>query len=158
MSAHPIEQHAASSTTAGARFRKILVGFEGSPGAWRALAQALRLAASDGATVHVLTVIEHLPQYAATVGEMEEALTEAERQAALLQAEVRHAADLAGVRVETVRRAGHAAKTLVDYAREGGFDLLVLGHAGHSGVWGLFLGTTCDKVVRHAPCSVLVVR
>ncbi|MBX5490887.1 MAG: universal stress protein [Chloroflexi bacterium] len=158
MSVHPTEQHATSLTPAGARFRKILVGFDGSAGARRALAQALRLATSDGATVHVLTVIEHLPRYAATVSEMDDALAEAERQVALLQAEARRAADLARVPIESVRRAGHPAKTLVDYAREGGFDLLVLGHAGHSSVWGSFLGTTCDKVVRHAPCSVLIVR
>ncbi|HEY7065278.1 MAG TPA: universal stress protein [Chloroflexota bacterium] len=142
----------------GARFRKILVGFDGSPGARRALAQALRLATADGAAVEVLSVIEHLPRYAATVSEVEETREAAARHTALLQAEVRRAADLHGLAVETVVRAGHAAKLLVDYAQAGGFDLLVLGHAGHSGVWGLFLGTTSDKVVRHAPCSVLIVR
>jgi nucleotide-binding universal stress UspA family protein len=37
-------------------------------------------------------------------------------------------------------------------------DLIVIGHSGHSGVWGLFLGTTAEKVSRHAPCSILIVR
>src|SRR5205823_1585349 len=101
----------------GAPFRKILVGFDGSPGARRALAQALRLAALDGATVHVLSVIEHLPRYAATVSEVEETREAAERHAALLQAEVRGAADLRGLAVETMVRPGHAAKLMVDYAR-----------------------------------------
>jgi hypothetical protein len=35
---------------------------------------------------------------------------------------------------------------------------VVIGHTGHSGVWGLFLGTTAEKVSRHAACSVLIVR
>jgi nucleotide-binding universal stress UspA family protein len=35
---------------------------------------------------------------------------------------------------------------------------LIIGHRGHSGIWGRLLGTTADKVVDHAPCSVLVVR
>jgi nucleotide-binding universal stress UspA family protein len=139
-------------------FRKILVGFDGSEGSRRALAQALRIAACDGAAVTSLTVIEHLPRYAATVSEVDETREAEERHVALVQAEVRHAADRQGLAVETTVRAGHPAKVLVDYAREGGFDLLVLGHAGHSAVWGIFLGTTSDKVIRHAPCSVLVVR
>jgi len=156
----PHQTAARPDTPAGAgdRFRKILLGFDGSDGARRALAQALRLALSDGAVLHVLTVIERLPHYAATVGEVDEALEEGERNAALVQAEVRRAAELQGIEVHTVVRPGHAARTLVDYAQEGGFDLLVLGHAGHSSLWGLFLGTTSDKVVRHAPCSVLIVR
>ncbi len=35
-------------------------------------------------------------------------------------------------------------------------DLIVLGHSGHSAVWGRFLGTTAEKVSRHAHCSVLI--
>jgi nucleotide-binding universal stress UspA family protein len=36
--------------------------------------------------------------------------------------------------------------------------LVVVGHTGHSGVWGRFLGTTAEKVSRHAAGSVLIVR
>ncbi len=36
-------------------------------------------------------------------------------------------------------------------------DLLVVGATGHSGVWDVFLGSTADKLVAHAPTSVLVV-
>jgi hypothetical protein len=39
-----------------------------------------------------------------------------------------------------------------------GADLVVIGHSGLSGVWGLFLGTTAEKVSRHAACSVRIVR
>lgn len=144
-------------SAAAGPYRKVLVGFDGSAGARRALTQALRLAARDGATVHVLSVIEHLPHYAATVGDVDETREAAERHVALLQAEARRLTEQHGLDIETHVRAGHPAKALVDYAREGRFDLLVIGRAGHSGVWGMFLGTTSDKVVRHAPCAVLVV-
>jgi len=43
-------------------------------------------------------------------------------------------------------------------AQEGKFDLILVGHSGLSGVWAKFLGTTAEKVSRHAPCSVLIVR
>jgi len=55
-------------------------------------------------------------------------------------------------------RVGHAGQVLPHYALEVGADLLIIGHSGHSGIWGRLLGTTADKVVDHAPCSVLVVR
>ena len=41
---------------------------------------------------------------------------------------------------------------------EGKVDLILVGHSGLSGVWAAFLGTTAEKVSRHAPCSVLIVR
>jgi nucleotide-binding universal stress UspA family protein len=158
MDAHPTTTDDPPPPTDDAGYHRILVGFDGSPGARQALVRALRLAPCLGATVHVLSVMEHLPHYAATVGEVDEAREAAERETAIWQAEVRRAADLHGVAVETAVRAGHPARTLVDYAREGSFDLLVVGHSGRSGVWGMFLGTTTDKVTSHARCSVLVVR
>ena len=60
--------------------------------------------------------------------------------------------------IKTQIKIGHPARSLVDYASETGVDLLVLGHSGYSGIWGSFLGTTADKVIRHATCSVLVIR
>lgn len=62
------------------------------------------------------------------------------------------------MKLHTDTVAGNVAKSIVEYAATGAFDLLVIGQTGQSGVWGTFLGTTADKVVRHAPCSVLVVR
>jgi len=54
--------------------------------------------------------------------------------------------------------AGHPAQELVRAAKEVGADLIVLGHSGHSAVWGPLLGAVTEKVSRHAPCSVLIVR
>ena len=63
-----------------------------------------------------------------------------------------------GVDVNPEKRFGHPAQALVHYVKESHIDLLVIGHTGHSKLWGTFLGTTADKVVRHAESSVLVVR
>jgi nucleotide-binding universal stress UspA family protein len=43
-------------------------------------------------------------------------------------------------------------------AKDGGYDLLVMGHRGRSSVWGTFMGTMAEKVARHVTCSVLVIR
>jgi nucleotide-binding universal stress UspA family protein len=60
--------------------------------------------------------------------------------------------------MRTEIRAGHPAQEIVRAARDHGADLVVVGHTGHLGVWGRFLGTSAEKVGRHAACSVLIVR
>jgi nucleotide-binding universal stress UspA family protein len=137
--------------------RKIGVGFDGSGGSRRALREAIRLAALEKADLHVISV-EELPRYAGTVGEVIEEQDTANEAIKKLHDEAKQIAAEHGVQVMSVVRVGHPAKGLVDYSNETGLDLLVLGHTGHSALWGSFLGTTADKVIRHTPCSVLVVR
>ena len=139
-------------------FTKILVGYDGSPGAKKALGAACELAHSTGAEIWALAVLEHLPKYAASVGEVEEAT----RQGRAYLQEVldggRETARALGIELRVDQAAGQPALAIVRYADEGGFDLIVMGHSGHSGLWGTFLGTTADKAMRHAHCTVMVVR
>lgn len=139
-------------------FRKILLAYDGSNGAKRALAQAITLARANGAELWALAVEEHLPHFAGTVDEVLEEKEFADRYYGERLEEARERAAQAGVELKTALRPGHPARTIVDFARAGDFDLVVLGHSGHSEVWAMFLGTTAEKVSRHAPCSVLIVR
>jgi len=139
-------------------FAKILVGLDGSDGSKRALEQALALARLTGASVHALSVEEHLPAYAATVGEMQDEQRYKNQYFHQVQAEAEHAAVAAGVSLTHEVAAGHAAQLLVARARELRSDLIVLGHTGHSRLHNLFLGSTADRAVEHAPCAVLIVR
>jgi len=139
-------------------YRKILVGFDGSPGAQAALRHAIELARLFGAELWSLSVIE-IPQWGtATIAEIDEQRRIVEQELSTLQEAAHQQVTEFGVELHTVTRTGHPAQLLVQEAQRGAFDLLVIGHSGRSGVWGVFLGTTADKVVRHAPCSVLVVR
>ena len=61
-----------------------------------------------------------------------------------------------------------AAKTLIlegapgsvicDEAERHGYDLIVVGSHGRTGIKRYLLGSVAERVVRHAPCEVLVVR
>ena len=53
---------------------------------------------------------------------------------------------------------GAAATEVVRFAREGGYDLVVMGTHGRRGLRHLVLGSVAERVVREAPCAVLVVR
>ena len=139
-------------------FRKILLAYDGSTGAKRALDVALGLAHAAHAELWALAVEERLPHYAATIDEV----VEEKEFANHFYHECLSAAYLralqAGIELKSEIRVGHAARTIIDFTREGGFDLVVLGSSGHSKVWAMFLGTTAEKVSRHVPCTVLLVR
>lgn len=139
-------------------YRKILVGFDGSDGAKAAMRHAIELARTFDAELWSLSVIETPHWATATVGEIDEQRRLLEQELERLQQLACQQAAEYGIDLHAVTRMGHPAQLLVQEAQRGNFDLLVIGHSGRSGVWGVFLGTTADKVVRHAPCSVLVVR
>ncbi len=63
----------------------------------------------------------------------------------------------AGIGVDTDLRLGLASQAILEAAREGGVDLVVIGTRGLSGLGHLLLGSTAERVVQHAPCPVLSV-
>lgn len=55
-------------------------------------------------------------------------------------------------------REGVPASEICRFAREGDFDLIVIGTHGRTGIRHLLLGSVAEVVVRKAPCAVLTVR
>ncbi len=53
---------------------------------------------------------------------------------------------------------GNPAEVICQIAEEEGFDLIVIGCRGLSGIEAFFLGGVSDKVSQHAECPVLIVR
>jgi nucleotide-binding universal stress UspA family protein len=53
---------------------------------------------------------------------------------------------------------GDPATAIVERAASGGYDLLVLGTHGRTGLSHLLMGSVAEKVVRRAPCPILTVR
>lgn len=138
-------------------FKKILLAYDGSEGAQRALAAGIELAKLHGAELWALAVQERLPRFSGTIDEVQEEKEFANQQYGKLLESARRIAQEAGIKLRSTMRPGHPAKTILEVAKEGTFDLIVVGHSGLSGVWAL-LGTTAEKVSRHAPCSVIIVR
>lgn len=59
--------------------------------------------------------------------------------------------------VRTAKEVGEPALEIVEFARQGGFDLLVVGTHGRTGLRHALLGSTAERVVRRAGCPVLTV-
>lgn len=53
---------------------------------------------------------------------------------------------------------GDPATEIVRYARDAGMDQIVIGTHGRTGVERLLMGSVAERVMREAPCSVLVVK
>lgn len=60
--------------------------------------------------------------------------------------------------VELAVRIGPVDAAAVRYAEEHGVDVLVVGATGRTGLARLLLGSTAERVIRHAHCTVLVAR
>jgi nucleotide-binding universal stress UspA family protein len=139
-------------------FQKILVGYDGSKGGKAALERAAVAAKHYHAPLTALWVREPLPRHSDLPGEFEGEQEGADEYFKVRQREVAAAAARHGVIIGCELRRGHPAKAIVSLAREGNYDLIVIGHSDHSELWGRLLGDTADRVSDHAHCSVLIVK
>jgi nucleotide-binding universal stress UspA family protein len=139
-------------------WHKILVGLDGSEGANKALSVAVKLALECQAELHSISVEEKLPHYAATVGEVVESKQEAANYFRKLIAEAQQSARTSGVTLHGHVVPGHAVEAIVTFAKDGGFDLLVIGFMGHSKIFGRIWGSTSQNLAKLSPCMVLIVK
>ena len=109
--------------------------------------------ANSGSKVILLNVVEDIPGWAAA--ELPSNLLEKSRDH--IQSELKAIANASGVKMDVEVRSGHSYKTILDVAEEKQVDLIII--ASHRpGLQDYFLGSTAAKVVRHAACSVLIMR
>ena len=139
-------------------FQKILVASDGSGHAKKALTTAIGLAAGWSSELHMICVEEHLPHYAATVGEVLEEKSEEDGYFGALAKEAAREAAAAGVTLRVLITPGHEVETVLRYAEQMQADLLVIGFMGHSRVLGRIMGGSAANLTRLAPCAVLVVK
>lgn len=139
-------------------FRKILVGNDGSAGALHAVRTAITLAQQHGAELHEISVEEHLPRYGALMGEVVEAKQEARDFFHRVTQEAEAAATALNLRLTSHVIPGHPVEAITKFAKDGDFDLLIIGFTGHSNIFGRIWGGTSQNLVRLSPCTVLVVK
>ena len=63
-----------------------------------------------------------------------------------------------GIRLDEKLESGDPAKTIVQTAKDGDYDLILMGHKGHSTVSRFLLGSVSDHVIHYADRSVLLIR
>ena len=132
---------------------KIVVGYDGSDGAKRALERAITLVGDDGRITVVAAAETHV-RPGITEGarldpsEIERRRKDLEDAKALLESR--------GVDAELLEAQGDPGDVILDSAKDA--DLVVVGSRGLNPVQRLLLGSVSSKVVHRAECDVLVVR
>jgi nucleotide-binding universal stress UspA family protein len=121
-------------------YEKILVGTDGSPTAAKAVDRAVAFAQSAGAALTILSA------------------GRPDKGEKVVAAEAARHAD-SGVTIDTRVVQGDAVEELVKAASSGGYDLLVTGNRGMTGVTRfLRLGSVPNKITHALPCSLLIVK
>jgi nucleotide-binding universal stress UspA family protein len=109
--------------------------------------------ASEGTKIILLNVVEEIPNWAAV--EIPAGILEKSRQ--ISREELNAVAKASGIEMDVEIRMGHSYQTILEMAAEKAAELIIV--ASHKpGFQDYFLGSTAAKIVRHARCSVLVVR
>jgi nucleotide-binding universal stress UspA family protein len=140
------------------RLKRILVTTDFSDASRQALPLAIEFARQFGATLALVHVIP-----AALVGELSHIgiVFEQKRLAAEARARLERFRETelpANLRVEPALLEGGPAHQIVTFAKETEADLILIATHGLTGLKHFWLGSTAERVVRHAPCPVLIVR
>jgi universal stress protein A len=143
------------------RPKNILVPLDMSPESIKALKYAVPFAEQFGAKLRTLFVVELSPLVSIT-GMDYVGLTVSEQE--IVKRVMIRLADIVDLHhteklgIEAEVRTGKPVEEIVKYAIETDTDLVILSTHGHSGMKRMLLGSVTEKVVRHAPCPVLVLR
>lgn len=145
-------------------FKNIAFCTDFSENADEAFVTAQDLAGRYGAKlniVHVMAGLSFSPPIHATYVPVEyepqlvEQVTEASREA--IQTRYLNQLD-AKQPVDIHLLSGYASSEILRLAKEHAFDLIVMGSHGLTGLAHVLFGSTADRVVRKAPCSVMTIR
>jgi nucleotide-binding universal stress UspA family protein len=155
---HPNETEFVGLSTEEIDLRRVLIPHDFSADSALALEYGCSLAQEYQAEVHFLHVLEPptriKPEPVWSVPARESAYILA---AAKLQRAIPKQVSL-WCRVTNALRRGTAHEEVLAYAREQVIDLICMGASQSTGRFSKFLGSTVDRVLRQAPCPVLVAR
>ena len=141
--------------------KQLLVPIDFSACSVKALEYALGLAQKFAARLILLHVVEpavYPENYLVTPATLDEAnqnlMTAGRERLAVLS----QRASSEGLSTESLVRMGRAHSEIPDTAKATATDLIVMGTHGHAGLKHVLLGSTAERVMRHSPCPVLMVR
>lgn len=143
------------------QLQKILVSTDFSEESKKALRYGIELARAGGAEILLVHVMEFMVYPSSLgIGPVILATQEKELRDRLDKAlaEMRAKDIPATIRSRALLLEGRPFRQIVQAAREHAVDLIVIATRGHTGLKHVMFGSNAERVVREAPCPVLVVR
>jgi nucleotide-binding universal stress UspA family protein len=136
-------------------WKSILVATDGSRYGRTATEKAIAIAKTQGSLLSAISVVDVTEEFQAQAPEAVEKLLQ---KAKGYVDEVTQRAGAEGVRITPFVREGESYKVITDLSRTCGYELIIMGSHGRTGVRRLLMGSVTEKVIGYAPCPVLVVR
>jgi len=137
------------------KFERILVPLDGSDCAENVLPKAEKLATDLRATLVLLRVAN---AHVFPGADPTEAEVKVVREAEEYLGKLGEILKVKGFKVETHVRYGHDAEEILDHAAQKDIDLVAMTTHGRSGVKRFLLGSVAEKVLRHSPKPIFLVR
>ncbi len=139
--------------------KKILVATDGSEFTKEAVKKGISLAKMLGAEIIGLYVVDISSIVPMSLDESAFPMVDFLRnEGDNVLKELKEQVESAGVRAKLLKKEGIPADEIIETAKKEDVDLIVIGTLGRSALEKLLLGSVAEKVIRHAPCPVLVVR
>lgn len=158
--------------------KKILVPVDGSNASISAVKKAIEVSKKYNSSIKLLTVVKSTENKRKERNEnfwnavdgsiIGESVESAELEKKLESKYMEHAhtllnqivarLDFSGIIVEKEVITGEPYDKIIETARSGGFDLIVMGNRGLSKVKRFFIGSVTQRVISESPCPVLVIR
>ncbi len=138
-------------------FTRIVLAYNDTPRAQRALKAAVQIARENGAELIAVAVERSLLFAGENITEVRNVHAARERACTGWLSAALAYADEQDVPLRTEIRIGVVAWQLADAATAHRADLLILGRSGQDFIRRRLLGTTADKVSRHTRCPVMII-
>ncbi|WP_338598343.1 universal stress protein [Sulfolobus tengchongensis] len=138
--------------------KRILVGYDGSQNAERALDFAIELASKFSAKLYIVEVIDLTVFYNAGVLPPLEATRSLEEKA---KKDIKKAVEKAkerGVEADGITLEGDPANTILQFASDNQIDVIVVGSRGLSKIQRLILGSVSNKIAQESKVTVIIVK
>lgn len=142
--------------------KTILVPYDFSGYSSKALNYALQFAEQFGAAVVVMHVVEPMPILPTDVLAAAPIPDTTGDRVPAISSRMEELCQKAGtphhVSVRSLVITGTPYERIVETARSEDADLIIIATHGYTGFKHFYMGSTTERVIRHAPCPVLVVR
>lgn len=145
-------------------YKKILVPYDGSEHAKKALAQAIDLAEAGkgklyiASVCNIVSVMSNFDQVSIAEGCLTTQLSQDLEKQCRADLEEAKGVIPEGVPVETLFEVGSPGPVLLQMADDMKADLIVMGSRGLGPLKGIFMGSVSSYLVSRAKCPVLIVK
>ncbi len=143
---------------------KILVPTDGSHRSKKAVAKAFELAKLMNAGITVLHVTPNVspllinPYTGPASHSFKEIIDEYERNGTEILNQTKLDYSTSGVKTTTKMLRGDPSVEIIKEAKEGGYDFIVMANRGLSEIKEFLMGSVSSRVVKHAECTVMIVK